>query len=315
MNHYCCHWVHACLCFILAVAFSNTTEAKKKLVLFLGSPTGKESCWLFSLMKTEYKERRQEEEERWRRRISVGFLRGDLSLMNVSHFWQLTWQKNCLFRENNNPLKEQSGSHRAAEWNITESNGGRGRKRAVYLWTDGRCVCVCAREDRENTSSWRPLWCTSQFWPSEGAVGFDFSYPRGVETVPSHGKRGKKEIQKKPKQKKNWEKTGGREKQWDIEEEEAKRRSLTCTFTFHYIIVFQENTPSPACVSGKDSNHTFTRASSWFSATTNPVPDSWGYSPNSAHDIWHWSLFGFWDLRLAHFIFYSLNLWIAVKVL
>lgn len=81
--------------------------------------------------------------------------------------------------------------------------------------------------------------CSSFKWPSEGAVGFEFSDPRGVERVVCQGKK-KKRMGKKHKEG-NRQREGG----WnsETEEEGAKTRRLTGTFTAHYITVLFENTP------------------------------------------------------------------------
>lgn len=39
--------------------------------------------------------------------------------------------------------------------------------------------------------------CSSYKWPSEGAVGFEFSDPRGAERVACQGKKKKKDGKKK----------------------------------------------------------------------------------------------------------------------
>lgn len=55
--------------------------------------------------------------------------------------------------------------------------------------------------------------CSSFKWPSEGAVGFEFSDPRGVKRVACQGKKKKKGWEKNIKKGTDREREGGRVRQ------------------------------------------------------------------------------------------------------
>lgn len=149
------------------------------------------------------------------------------------------------------------------------------------MWTDGRYVHM----KTESTQAAADTWRSFVFPPSEGAVGFGFRDPGGVKAGGCQDKKQKEREKTKNKENRNEEEGGGNK---DIEEEEGKRRRLTSTFIFHYITAFFENAPLRLTSVGKTPIRLFgmrETPSSCFFATTNPVLDSRGCTPNAAGDV------------------------------